>query len=310
MKALLNQEEFGVKLMFRLMMVCVVVSQLFLSGCGGGSDDPAPKLITFVGWVYDNAPADLSSYSMGLSVRIYFTPLVLGSDIDSFIVTAADGTQWTVPVSTSYPSTTGQPYVTARLVSSRSTSVLPLAGSWSFALKLKNGTTSASYRLKFHEPGSSVDATHPYVYAKEDWTPSINPSQYVAALGRFPTFGYSLQYSSAGGGAITSTGLPAVRSAFFAAEPTAYNMYCWLYDANNTYLGYTKSELTTQDGAISGLVTPSGELSITSAFKTGSDEPVDLALVKSIRFVYVDGAQFGAGALHDYRSISYLVPVN
>lgn len=297
----------------RLMMLWLVVSLFSLSGCGGGGDDEEtiPGLITNVGWVYDNLPADLSSSPLELVVWVYYDQAIAVADIESFTAIAPDGTRWTVPASNSRLGTgsRGRPYLSARLVHSQTPGRLPLAGTWAFSLKLKKGISSP-YRLKFHEPGSSADATHPYVYAKEDYTPFTNPSQHVAALGRFTSYGYTVQYSSAGGGSISSTGLADVRSTFLNSEPTAYNMYCLLYDANNVDLGYTITEYSTTDRSSTGLVTSGGELSISAASTTGANGPVDLSQVKYIRFVYSDGAQFAPRAGFDFRSVSYLVPVN
>ncbi|QWV95287.1 hypothetical protein KP004_08980 [Geomonas oryzisoli] len=299
------------KLVVRLMMVLLFACTVTLYGCGGGGGDEESidGLLRGVGWLYDNAPADLSSHDIGLGVWLYYDQTLATSDIQGFTVTAPDGGHWTVTATSNlFGTTRNGPYVTGRLVNSNTPSRLPLAGTWTFTLRLKNGTIS-SIQKKFHEPGSSADATHPYVYVKEDWTPNSNTSQYVAALGRFSAYNYALQYS-AGVGSITSTGLANIRSMYFNAEPTAYNMYCWLYDANRVYLGYTITEYSASDHSSTGLVTPGGELAISAAATTGASGPVDLSLVKYIRFVYVDGAQFSPGYGYDYRSVSYLVPVN
>ncbi|MBJ6799032.1 hypothetical protein [Geomonas propionica] len=308
------------KLLCRLVMLCFVGSLLVLSGCGGGGGDDksVPGLVTSVGWVYNDLPADYSNNAIALNVWVYYDQAIAASEIEGFTATPPDGVgRWTVTANSNNTGTTssGHPYLTAKLVNSNTPGQLPLAGTWTFTLRLKNGTTS-SYRKQFHEPGSSAYATHPYVYVREEWTPYTNPSQYVPALGRFSTFGYTVQYSSVGGGSITSTGLANVRNEFFNAEPLAYNSSCWLYDTNNVYLGYTNFEYTTTDHSSTGLFASNGELAITPAATTATTAttgligPVDLSLVKYIRFVYYDGAQFAPAFGYDFRSVSYLVPVN
>jgi hypothetical protein len=146
----------------------------------------------------------------------------------------------------------------------------------------------------------------------EDWAPLTNASQYIAALSRFPPQGYTVQYSSANGGSITTVGLSATRTSFLAAEPNAYNLICWLYDANKGYLGRTNPEYSTLDHSGTNLITANGELSIIPASTTSSAGNVDLSKVKYIRFVCFDGAQYAPSSYStmDYRSISSLVVVN
>jgi hypothetical protein len=244
---------------------------------------------------------------------LYYSESITSDEIDSFSVTAPTGSKWTLASSNSQfgTSSTGKPYIGKTLLYSDNPQAFPLAGIWTAEIKLKDGKT-LSFQKTLHEPGSTDDATHQYLYTKEDWAPSTNPSQYIAALNRFPSQGYTVQYSADDGGRITTTGFSAVRSSFLAAEPRAYNMYCWLYDADNTYLGVTNPEYSFFDHSGSNLISADGELSIVPASTTSSTGNVDLSKVKYIRFLYTDGAQYAPSSYSngDYRSISSLVTVN
>jgi hypothetical protein len=268
-----------------------------------------------MGWYFDNAALDYYNNGSTCSLRIalYYSESIARDDIDSFSVTAPIGCQWTVVSSSSQlgTSSTGKPYIAKTLTYSMNPQAFPLAGIWTAEIKLKDGKTS-SFQRTLHEPGSTDDATHTYLYTKEDWTPSTVPSQYIAALGRFPSQGYTIQYSADYGGSITTTGFSAVRANFLAAEPRAYNMYCWLYDVNKTYLGYTNPEYSMIDHSSTNLITADGEISIVSVATTSSTGNVDLSKVKYIRFVITDGAQYVPSSYSgmDYQSISSLVVVN
>jgi hypothetical protein len=309
------------------MMGLFVAITVCLAGCGGGgsaasSTTPATtpaatstSLITGVGWHFDNTPPDYSSsgYTCSLLVSVYYDTSIAASDIASFTMTSPAGWRWTVPASSSQFGTgsTGKPFVGARLVYGQNHNAFPLAGTWTAAITLNNGQTS-SHQLTFHEPGSAAAATHAYLYTQEDWTPSTNSSDYVAALERFPAQGYTVQYSATAG-KITTTGLPALNSAYLSAEPRSYNMNCWLYDANKVYLGNTIMEYSTADHSNTGLIGANGELSILPSAATSSTTgQVDLSAVKYIRIVHYDGAQYVPltyGGI-DHRSASSLVAVN
>jgi hypothetical protein len=291
---------------------------LFLSGCGGGgsaASGTSNTLITNVGWLYGNAAPDYfnNGSTCFLSVKVYYSESIAAADIDSFVVTAPNGLQWSIPSSNSQlgVSSSGAPYIGGSIYYGANPYTMPLAGVWVFQLKLKNGQISTVQKT-LHEPGSSADATHQYVYTAEDWTPSSDTSQYIAALGRFPAQGYTPVYSAANGGSIVTTGLSAVRTSFLASEPHAYNMVCWLYDANKAYLGYTSTEFSPLDHSRTNLITATGELSIVSTSTVSSTGQVDLTAVKYLRFVYLDGAQYEPTSYSnaDYRSISSLIAVN
>lgn len=299
--------------------VVIGIFMLVLTGCGGGgsaassvSTETANSLITSVGWLYDNVAPDYSNNgpTCFLNVKVYYNESITAVDIDSFGVTAPNGWQWTIPASNSQSGTSssGKPYIGGNIYYGADPHMMPLAGTWVFQLKLKNGQIS-SVQKTFHEPGSAADATHQYVYVEEDWTPSSNSSQYIAALGRFPEQGYTLQYSAANGGLITTTGLAAARTSFLAAQPHAYNMVCWLYDVNKTNLGYTITEFSPQDHSRTNLIAANGELSIVPASTVSPNGQLDLAAVKYLRFVHFDGAQYEPSSYSnaDYRSISSLV---
>ena len=301
--------------------VVIVIFMLVLTGCGGGGsaassapDKTANSLITNVGWLYDNAAPDYSNSgpTCFLNVELYYIDSIAAADIDSFSVTSPDGWQWTITTSNSLlgTSSNGKPYIGGSLYYGANPYAMPLAGKWVFQLKLKNGQTS-SLQYTLHEPGSSADATHQFIYSNEDWTPPTNPSQYINALGRFPAQGFTLQYSAANGGKITTTGLSAVRTSFLTAEPRAYNMVCWLYDYKKDYIGYTISEFTPQDHSRTNLITANGELSIVPASTVSPTGQLDLSAVKYLRLVHFDGAQYEPSSYSnaDYRSISSLVAV-
>lgn len=296
---------------------------LVLTGCGGSggsasspvSSDTVNSLITNVGWLYENSAPDYfnSVATCHLSVKLYYSDSIAAADIDSFGVTAPNGWQWTISSTNSQfgTSSSGTPYIGGNIYYGDNPKTMPLAGTWVFKLKLKNGQFSSVQRT-LHETGSSADATHQFLYTKEDWTPSTDASQYIGALGRFPAQGYKLEYSPANGGSIVSTGLLATRTSFLTAEPHAYNMACWLYDANKNYLGYTVSEFSTLDHSRSTLITINGELLIVPASTTSATGQIDLSAVKYLRFVYLDGAQYEPTSYSnaDYRSISSLVAVD
>jgi hypothetical protein len=296
----------------------LIVAALGLTGCGGGGSAATPAsvagLITNVGWDFENSAPDYTNNltTCILNVYVYYSDSIALGDIVSFSMTAANGWVWTIPAQNFQAGTSsnGKSYVRAGMYYGENPNAFPLAGIWTAKIQLKNGQTS-SFQLSLHEPGSSADATHQFLYTAEDWASSPNQSQYVAALARFPSQGYTAQYSSANGGSITTTGLAAVSTSYLAAEPRAYNMYCWLYDANKVYLGYTTRAYSTQDHSSTNLITAAGELAITPAATTSSTGAVDLSLVKYIRFVYTDGAQYAPSSYSgwDERSISPLVAV-
>lgn len=291
---------------------------LVLAGCGGGgsatNSGTTNRFITSVGWLYDNSASDYfnNGATCQLSVKLYYSDSIATADIESVGVTAPNGWQWTIPLSNSQlgTSSSGIPYIGGNIYYGANPNALPLAGTWIFQLKLKNGQISSVQRT-LHEPGSTADATHQYVYTTEDW-PSSDTSQYIAALRRFPAQGYTPVYSAANGGSIVTTGLSAVRASFLVSEPHAYNMVCWLYDANKAYLGYTIPEFSLLDHSRTNLITATGELSIVPASTVSSTGQVDLTAVKYLRFVYLDGAQYEPTSYSnsDYRSISSLVALN
>lgn len=309
----------------KVLLGIFIVTLIVIAGCGGGgggggsatNSGTTNSLITSVGWIYEDAAPDYTNNgpTCFLSVKVFYDESIATDDIDSFGVTAPNGWQWTIPASNSLlgTSSNGKHYIGSSIYYGDNPHMMPLAGTWVFQLKMKNGQIS-SVQKSFHEPGSAADATHQYVYAAEDWTPWSDTSQYIAALGRFPAQGYKLEYSPANGGSIVSTGLLATRTSFLTAEPNAYNMVCWLYDANKTYLGYTVSEFSPQNHTRSSLITINGEILIVPASTTSSTGTgqVDLSAVKYLRFVFLDGAQYEPTSYSnaDYRSISSLVAVN
>lgn len=295
---------------------------LVLTGCGGdgsaiisATNGTVNSTITSIGWLYENAAQDY--YNNGqtcfLSVKVYYNESIAETDIDSFGVTAPNGWQWTItlPKSQLGTSSSGKPYIGGSIYYGANPYTMPLAGTWVFQLKLKNGQVS-SMQKTLHEPGSSADAAHQYVYTKEDGSPATSVSQYVAALGRFPAQGYTLQYSAANGGTITTTGLSSVRASYLDAEPHAYNMMCWLYDYKKNYIGYTIAEFSALDHSKTDLITANGELSIVPASTVSSNGQINLSAVKYMRLVYFDGAQFEPSSYSnaDYRSISSLIAVS
>lgn len=306
------------KNVINIVMGLFVITLFSLAGCGGGgtaATTASTGLITHVGWIFDNAPSDYANNGATcfLDVKVYYSESITANDIETFSLTAPNGWPWTISVSnaTFGTSSTGEPYICTSIYYGENPYAFPLAGSWTVKINLKDGRTS-SFLFTFHEPGSSTAATHPYLYTKEDWAPPSNSSQYVAALSRFPSQGYTVQYSSADGGRITTIGLSATTTSYRAAERNTYNLTCWLYDANKVYLGRTNLEYSTLDHSSTNLITSSGELSILPASTTSSTGNVDLSKVKYIRFVYTDGAQYAPSSYSnvDYRSISSLVAVN
>jgi hypothetical protein len=238
-----------------------------------------------------NKPTDYSSSGATCDLRpfVYYSTTLTTDDIDTFTLTAANGQHWTATTSKQFGTgTNNSQYISGDFYIGSNPATFPLAGTWTVQLKLKNGHTS-TFQKTFHEPGSSAEATHTYVYSPEDYTPT-DSTLFVPALRRFPSGGYTISYSSADN-TILSTGLAAVRS--------------------GTYLGHTNREYTTVDHTSSGLIA-NGELSIIPAETNASTGYVDLSRVKYIRFVYVDGAQYAptSYASYDYLAISPFIPVN
>ncbi|UFS71469.1 hypothetical protein LPW11_04545 [Geomonas sp. RF6] len=308
------------KILVTVSILLISTLLLLLSGCGGGGGGggattigtPAAAL-TSVGWyIENNAPDYNSGTTSSMIVTLYYDSALATSDIDGFTVTAPAGTRWTSAATASQfgTSSNGKPFISRRLVYGSNKQSFPLAGIWTFTLTLKDGTTATIQRT-FHEPGSAADATHAYVYTAADWTPTTNASDYVASLARFPSEGYIVEYSPDNDGMITTRGLAEVTAAYLAAEPRAYNMYCWLYDANNSYLGHSALQYSQVNHSPTGLVTPQGELAIVPALTTASAGTVDLSKVKYLRFVYTDGAQYAPASYSqiDYHSVSSLVAV-
>jgi hypothetical protein len=300
-----------------LFILCLLV------GCGGGgnasSQNPSESasLITSIGWHFENSSPDYfnNGSTCHLIVTLYYIDSIATDDIVNYSMTAPTGSKWTVVPTNSDlgTSSTGKPYIRGSLLYTENPYTFPLAGIWTAEIKLKDGKTS-SFQRTLHEPASTNDATHNYLYTKEDWAPSTDPSQYIAALSRFPSQGYTVQYSADDGGSITTTGFSEVRSSFLATEPRAYNMYCWLYDTNKTYLGVTNNEYSIIDHSGTNLITANGELSIipASTILSAGSGNVDLSKVKYIRIVNTDGAQYAPSSYSniDYRSISSLIAVN
>ncbi len=288
-----------------------------MNGCGGGGGASSvdPKALKSVGWYYDNMPPDFfnNGTSCYLNVILYLSESFTAADVDSFTIDAPNGGRWSIQTSGRQPriSSSGVTYFPL-LLRFDVPEAFPLAGTWTMTVRLKDGRTS-SIENTFHDPGSSASATYKYLYTPEDWSPTGDQSQYVAALKRFPSAGYSFRYSSANGGEITSAGYSSVQTAFMAAEPKAFNWNCWLYDENRTYLGYTIRTYSGTDHSRSTLVAQDGELVITAAAtSTPSGEgSVDLSKVKYVRVVVVDGAQFVPQyySAFDQRSVSALIPV-
>jgi len=304
-----------------VIMGVFILAILCFSGCGGGGETSnntkgtTANILKGVGWGYYNSAIDYMNNGATclLAAKLYYAESIATSDIDSFSVTAPNGWHWTVTSPNISFNTTGsgKPYIGACMSYGDNPQAFPLAGLWTFEIKQKTGETSL-LQESFHEPGSAVDATHFFLYTKEDWTPSTDPAQYVAALSRFPSQGYTVQYSTAGVGSITTTGLSGVNATFLGYEPNAYNFNCWLYDDSKGYLGYTISEYSSLDHSRTNLITANGELSIEPVSVYFSNGPTDLSKVKYIRFVYYDGLQFVPGSYSnwDQSSISSLIPVN
>jgi len=309
-----------------VVMGFVMVALFVLSGCGGGGSEAifipsgtANSHITSIKWTYYNAAPDLSNegYTCFMSVEVYYNESIAAADIESIGVKAPNGWRWTIPATANQlgVNSSGKPFVGGNIVGNidygETIYKMPLAGTWFFQLKLKNGQISTVERV-LNEPGSTAAATHKYVYTKEDWTPSTNASQYIAALGRFPAQGYTLHYTAANGGLLTTKGLSAVRNSFLAAEPHAFNMAIWLFDANKAYLGCTITEFSPQDHSRTNLIDGNGELMIMPASTVSSTGQVDLSAVRYISFVFIDGAQYGPNSnlKADYRSVSSLVAVS
>lgn len=304
-------------------MACILFWSVLMvmGGCGSGggalSEDSGEDtgLITGVGWFFQNSPADMdpNGATCLLTIQLGYNPSLSASDIESWSVISPDGVRWNIPLAESSTGTftSGDPFVARRLYYGANRAILPLAGTWTVILRLKDGKSSL-LQGDLAEPGSDATPTHSYVYSPEEWTPPANSPDYIAALKRIPAQGYTATYSAAGAGKITTTGFAAVKSAYFAAEPVAYNFYCLLFDQDNKYLGYTGTAYSLNDHSPTALLTPQGELSIAQEAVTFDNGAVDLSRVKYLRVVASDGAQFApSGTLRmRYGSISGLVPVN
>lgn len=295
----------------------MVLAVLVLNGCGGGEDSaPAdPKALKSVGWYYQNLPPDFFNDGVNclLSISIYLADTVSFADVHSFEVRAPNGIWWDLPAAErrSYVGNSGSTVVPLLLSVTDTPQAFPLAGVWTVTVRLKNGTAS-TLQSTFHDPGTKTPATYPYLYTPEDWSPGSNMYQYVAALRRFPSTGYTLRYDAANG-RITSTGFAATYTAYQAAEPKAYNMFCWLFDQDLNYLGFTTPAYSITDHSSLELIAQDGELSILpgSTVAVNDGGRVDLATVKYARIVVRDGAQFApeSYASFDNQSVSTLVPV-
>jgi hypothetical protein len=294
-----------------------------LVGCGGGggsssttAQDESANLITGFGWYFENSAPDFynNGSTCNLGVLVYYGDSITKDDIDSLTVTAPNGVKWLIQSSNINFATTntGKQYASRKLRYTINPSSFPLAGNWVAEITLKDGKTS-SFNQTFHEPGSRDAATHQYLYTKEDWEPSTNTAEYVTALYRFPSQGFAVQYSPDDGGKITTTGFSVVMSSYLASESREFNMYIWLYDSSNTYLGVTTPEYSFIDHSSTSLINE-GEISITPASTTSSSNTgnVDLSKVKYIRIVNTDGEQYVPSKYSgfDYRSITSLITVN
>ncbi|MBJ6725540.1 hypothetical protein [Geomesophilobacter sediminis] len=280
-----------------------------VAGCGSpdnSSDGLDRRFITSATYLYENVPSDTGSDA----VRMYFIPsyssTIASTDIDRInISNDGSGATWNIPATAIDPSAFGTGTVSLPLINSANPHAFPVGGTWTVRMRLKNGEVSALWG-PFHEPGTLNAATHRYLYAAEDWTPpTANQSDYVPLLGRFPTTGVSFTYSTdtSGTGTITSSGFAAANAAFLAAQPTAYNFYCLLYDANGAYLGVSSLQYKKADHTSTGLLGTDGEISFAAAMT--SNASLDLSTVKLLRIVYLDGAQFQAINPGAYQMVSY-----
>jgi hypothetical protein len=334
----MNRTTFGVipinKPRYRMIrnVINVVVGFVFfallgLCGCGGGGSDAssgstwrpeeAVSLIKAFGWYFQNIPPDFTDEQATciLTVDVHYSRTVNFNDIESFSVIAPNGTLWTILAEDLQSGTDskGDPYIAESLYDDENPNLMPLAGVWTAELKFKNGEVS-SFQEKFHDPGSSVDATRKFLYTEDYmFSTPIYQTQYIMALKRFPAIGYTVQYSPYNRGEISTIGLSTVRENFKNSEPKTYNMNCWLYDANKVYLGYTIMEYSKIDHSRTNLITTGGDLLILPDLTTSpTGNVVNLSKVKYIRFVYYDGAQFAPSSYSsfDNRSISSLIMVN
>lgn len=293
-----------------------------MEGGGGGSSSTTTQsesasLITGFGWYFENSAPDYlkDGTTCSLHVLVYYNDSITKDDIDNLSVTAPNGVKWSIPSSNIYfyTTSTGKQYASDTLRYSINPYSFPLAGTWIAEITLNDGKT-ASFNTTFHEPGSNDPATHQYVYTKEDWGPSTYTAEYVAALYRFSSQGFAVQYSPNDGGKITTTGFSTVMSSYLSSEPRAYNMYIWLYDSSNTYLGVTTPEYFLIDHSNTNLINLDGEISITPASTISSSNTgnIDLSKVKYIRIVNTDGKQYEPSKYSgmDYLSISSLITVN
>lgn len=292
-----------------MFMMCLLVPMLALSGCGGDTSDSSSNVVTGLNWTFENIAPDVYDDGMTCGLRVYvYCSGIAASDIDSFTIIAPDGYYWQIPASEAQFGTSGgKNYLGALLGYDENLRTIQLAGTWTAQVKLKNGKVS-TYQRKLREPGMSSDATHKYVYAAEDWTPPLyNYWDYTPLLRRIPTGAFTVAYSSVNGGRISTTGFAAVRTAYLSTETKFYNMYCWLYDVNQNYMGMSVTQYSPLDHTSTGLVV-NGEIGITASLVTTS---MDLSRVKYMRVVCVDGAQFQPTSYSsfDSRSMSTLLSV-
>lgn len=317
----------------RFTAIVVILSVLCLSaGCGGGgggssrhaetnsntdadTSTESTGSITGLEWFFINAEPDYFGPTCLLSVTLHYSASITSDQIESFTFTAPTGDEWTIP---SYEyvlfgSDNNENNFAMMYLAFSNPDAFPLAGIWTVKINLKDGS-ALSFQESFHEPGSCADATHKYLYTKEDWAPVEDVSQYIPALGRFPSQGYAVHYSSESSGNISTQGFSGVLEGYQNAEPRAFNMYCDLFDADLNYIGITVMRYSILDHSSTNLITSEGELSIvpesTLSF-TGAGY-VDLSTVKYIRIVNTDGAQYtpSSYATFDYCSISSLIEVN
>ena len=312
-------------MMRSLRLMLLLLNIYFLYGCGNGTNYQSANTdaVAAILWHYENVAPDFlnNGKTCSLVLRVLLRDNVSSADVESFIVRAPNGENWYLPATGNQVELLTRPRGYALQLESESPHSFPLAGVWTVIANLKDGRTSTT-PITFHDPGSSTDATFQYLYTPEDWIPDGDQSLYVPMLKRFPAVGFSFTYFPLRDGwtGIISTGFKEVEAAYVAAEPKMYNMLCWLYDENKVYLGKTikaygfdpnYSDYHASTGLVSSLSPLKKEIVFDPLWTMTDDErPVDLSLVKYIRIVVLDGAQFDGATFYDNRAISELIPVS
>jgi hypothetical protein len=286
------------KRLFPGLLLTVVL--LIFAGC----PDPNSQSITIsgVGWYIDNIdPSYWTSSPPTAHAFFRFDIAYSGSsisagDVNSIRVTAPDAVYWEPPLSSCTFDTQNKRIYLPALFESSNIDSLPI-GIFTFLVTLANGTT-ATRTLLVPAPNSTTTGTYTRVYT-EDIAPPATSTPLVTRA--------TLGAHSNAAGTLTIN--------FTVTDSKVYNGYVWLYDAANTYIGYTTTRF--RDSANGNVLT---KLNGGGAYNTnGTNNIITLtnsdityqsgksfADINKFIVVLTDGLQYTPGSYSgaDCRSIS------